>query len=475
MIDHATTPPEAAANRKLGTGLKQRHVTMISLGGIIGAGLFVGSSAAISTIGPATPVTYALAGLLVLLVMRMIGELAVSHPGVGSFTDFVRIGLGDLGGFVSGWLYAYFWLIVVAIEAIAGAAILQRWIPGPMWVIALALTVIMVGINCFSVKSYGEAEFWFASIKVAAIIAFIALGASYMFGWGRHDLSIGTNLMGDGGFAPFGIAAIVAGIPTVIFAICGAEIATIAAAESDEPAKSVAAMTKSVIVRVMLFYVLSMSVIVCIVPWRSIVPGESPFVAAMDVMNIPGAADILTIVVAVAVLSCMNSGIFVCSRVVFRLAEKHDAPHAMCVTTSKGVPRRAIIASGLVAYAAVGLSVVSPNGVFLFLVNASGAVMLLVYGLVAAAQLRLRLGYTKEEQDALPLKMWLFPGLTIFTIVAILAILVAMGLDAALRPQLVATLVATAALFVVYLARRTTDHRQSKSDSTTHPEEEEVR
>lgn len=453
-IDSPSTPKAKPENRDLGTGLRQRHVTMISLGGIIGAGLFVGSSAAISTIGPAAPLSYALAGLIVLLVMRMIGELAVNNPHVGAFTEYVRIGLGHLGGFLAGWLYAYFWLIVVAIEAVAGAGILQRWIPAPMWLIALALTVVLVGVNCIGVKSYGEAEYWFASIKVAAIIVFLAVGGSYAFGWGRGDISIVDNLVGDGGYLPFGWVAIFAGIPTVIFAICGAEIATIAAAESSEPARSVAAMTRSVIVRVMLFYVLSLAVIVCIVPWRTVVPGESPFVAAMDAMNIPGAGDILTVIVAVAVLSCMNSGIFVCSRVLYRLAGNHDAPYSLSVTTAQGVPRRAVLASAFVAYVAVAVSVISPTGVFVFLVNASGAVMLFVYLLVAGAQLRLRLKYSKAEQDAMPLKMWLFPWLTIATIVAIVAILVAMGTDAALAPQLWSTVVFTVVLIGAFAVNR---------------------
>src|ERR1700754_1877301 len=214
----------------LQSGLKRRHVTMISLGGVIGAGLFVGSGAVINTTGPAAVLSYLAAGTLVMLVMRMLGEMAVAHPSSGSFADYAGEELGPWARFRVGWLYWDFWVIVLAVEAAAGAAIVQEWLPGvPIWVTSLVLMVALTATNLFSVRAYGEFEFWFASIKVAAIVAFIVIAIGYVVtGGGVHQLTA------HGGFTPKGGSAILSGVVIVIFAFVGAEIATVAAAESNE-------------------------------------------------------------------------------------------------------------------------------------------------------------------------------------------------------------------------------------------------
>jgi AAT family amino acid transporter/GABA permease len=451
---------------KLGSTLRQRHVTMIALGGIIGAGLFVGSSATLATVGPAACVSYLVAGIVVLMVMRMLGEMALAVPGVGSFTEYARIGLGNWAGFTSGWLYWYFWVIVVAVEAVAGAAILQRWIPAPVWVIGLVLLSVMTVINLLSVKSYGEFEFWFASIKVAAIIGFLAIGAGYLLGFG-HAGSAVAHLTGNRGFLPFGAMSVFAAVPTVIFAVGGAEIATIAAAESDDPAKSVAAMTRSVILRVITFYVGSLFLIACIVPWGSIVTGHSPFVAALETMRIPYAADIMNAIVLVAVLSALNSGLYVSSRILFRLAERGDAPKSLLELTPNKVPRLAVVLSSVVGYVAIVAAIVSPQGVFLFLVNASGAVMLFVYLATALAQIRIRRRIQREAPERLTLKMWLFPWLSYAVVIAIVGVLAAMGADHELRPQLMASLASLAAASAAYFFAAKHHHRHEESESAT--------
>src|SRR5262245_40547578 len=178
----ATPADTQGAATGLSRSLRSRHVTMISIGGIIGAGLFVGSSAGIAAIGPAVVVSYALAGVLVLMVMRMLAEMATATPGLGSFTEYVRLGLGDWAGFVSGWLYWYFWVVVVAIEAIAGAGILHLWIDLPVWQIVLIIMLLLTGVNLLSSRSYGEFEFWFSSVKVGAIVAFILIAGAYALG-----------------------------------------------------------------------------------------------------------------------------------------------------------------------------------------------------------------------------------------------------------------------------------------------------
>jgi len=253
---------------ELSRSLQPRHITMISIGGMIGAGLFVSSSAAIAATGPAIVLSYLITGTLVLLVMRMLGEMAVALPAVRSFTEFARAGLGPWAGFVAGWLYWYFWMIVVPVEAIAGANILHAWLGLPSWLLGLLLMGIMTAVNLMSARSYGEFEFWFASIKVAAILVFIALAAAYACGFTSPTGPTLRNLSAYDGFMPKGWVAVLAGAVTVYFSLTGAEITTIAAAESKEPARAVAKMSSSVIVRILTFYVGSVLLILSRLPDR---------------------------------------------------------------------------------------------------------------------------------------------------------------------------------------------------------------
>jgi len=330
-------------------------MTMISLGGIIGAGLFVGSGAVIAETGPATVISYVLAGALIVVMMRMLGEMAVANPTVGSFVEYCRSALGGWAGFSVGWLYWYFWAIVLAIEATAGAVIIQgSWLPGvPQWLTCLILMAILTATNLFSVRSYGEFEFWFASLKVVAIVVFIVIGLGFLVGIGHADSPGLHNLTAHGGFAPHGVAQVLAGVVIVIFAFIGAEIVTIAAGESEEPEQAVARATRQVVARVSTFYIAAVFLVLCIVPWTSVKSGTSPFTAALDTIGIPGAADIMNVVIVVAVLSCLNSGIYVASRMLFSLARRGDAPKALLETNSKGVPVKAILLSVAIGFLSV--------------------------------------------------------------------------------------------------------------------------
>ena len=439
----------------LSRSLRSRHVAMISIGGIIGAGLFVGSSAAIAVIGPAVICSYALAGLLIFLSMRMLGELALANPEVGFFTDHARKVLGNGWGFVGGWLYWYFWIIVVAVEALAGAIILHdQWVALPVWAIGLILLTCLTVVNLLSARSYGEFEFWFSSIKVAAIIAFILVTAGHVFGLASGRGADFSNLVRFGGFAPFGAISVLAGVATVIFSLTGAEIATVAAAESKEPARAIASMTTTLTLRVLLFYVVSMFLILCTVSWNSIKPGTSPFVAALTQIGIPGAALIMNVVVLTAVLSCLNSGLYVTSRVLFALAAQGDAPQALVALSGRRVPARSILTGSAFGYAALIASVVSPTGVFSFLVNASGAAMLVLYLMIGAAQIRHRSMMTQPQCEAFPVKMWLFPWLSYATQVGILAVLIAMAFVPGLASQLYTTLIFVLFLLLAWFALR---------------------
>jgi GABA permease len=428
---------------------------MIAIGGIIGAGLFVGSSTSIATVGPAVIITYGISGLVILMIMRMLSEMAIASPGIGSFTEYVRLGLGHGAGFIAGWLYWYFWVVVVPVEAIAGAVIIKQWLPQfEVWQVGTVLLALMTGVNLLSTRSYGEVEFWLSSLKVAAIIVFIVLAAAWAFGFTAPSGSTFVNLTAHGGFAPAGYAAVLAGVTSVIFSVVGAEISTIAAAESDEPAKTIAKAATSVAIRILLFYILSIGLIVSILPWNTIVPGQSPFTATLVLMRIPAAATLMSIVVLVAVLSCLNSSLYVTSRVLFVLAAKGDAPQWLVALTGRKVPARSILVGTLFGYFALAASVLYEKSVFSFLVNSSGATMLIIYLMVCAAQIRQRRILEAVAPERLTLRMWWFPYASLLTAGAMLAVLIAMCFKDDLRVQLITSLAVAALVWLAYMILR---------------------
>jgi GABA permease len=421
-------PAISAESNTLSRSLRPRHVTMITIGGIIGAGLFVGSSAAIAAAGPAILVTYALTGFLVLLIMRMLGEMAVGMPHIRSFTEFARVGLGNWAGFSVGWLYWYFWVIVIPVEAIAGATIIEAWVPLPAWQIGLGLMAVMTAVNLLSARAYGEFEFWFASIKVTAIIAFILVAAAHAFGFRSPTGPAFSYLLADGGFAPHGALASLAAVTTVIFSMVGAEIVTIAAVESTEPARAVARMTSSVVGRILVFYIGSILMVLCVVPWNLVVPGQSPFTLALDTMHIPYASTIMAWIILTAVLSCLNSAFYVCSRVLFVLAAHGDAPRWLVKTNRRHVPARSVLLASVAGFAGVIAAILSPSMVFAFLLNASGALVVFIYLAIAVSQVRVRRQGELAGRPPSALPMWLFPWLSYFAIAGMLAVLVAMAM-----------------------------------------------
>ena len=440
-------------------GLKRRHMTMISLGGIIGAGLFVGTGPILNAAGPATILTYLLTGTLLILVMRMLGEMAVAQPSVGSFSDYGRLALGNWAGFAIGWLYWYFWAIVVGFEATVAADILGQYVTAiPPWAIALSLLFLLTATNLYSVGSYGEFEFWFAGIKVVAIILFILLGALFIIGLWPGGGSPGlSNLYADGGFFPNGPLAMFSGVATVIFAFVGAEIVTIAAAESSEPGRNVVRATNAVIYRVLLFYVVSVFVVAAIVPWNTGFTEDvvkSPFTLAFGEMGIPYAPLIMNLVVLTAVLSVLNSSLYTTSRMLFALTRHNDAPGFLTNTTRRGVPIWAILAGTIFAYVSVAIYYLFPAEVFSWLINASGAIALFVYLLICVSQLVLRRRMERDNPESLEIRMWLFPWLTYLSIFGILAVLIAMFFIDGLRVQIVASLISLGVILLAYSLRR---------------------
>ncbi|WP_144660343.1 amino acid permease [Paenarthrobacter nicotinovorans] len=442
------------ADQQLSKSLKPRHLSMIAIAGVIGAGLFVGSGAAIQQAGPGILLAYLAAGLVVILVMRMLGEMAAANPETGSFSTYADKALGRWAGFSIGWLYAWFWIIVLGIEATAGAAIMHRWVPGvDQWVWALVLMVLLTLTNLGSVKSYGEFEFWFASIKVAAIVIFLLAGIVAILGLMPGVSAPGVaNLLDQGGFMPNGPGAVLAGILVVVFSFFGAEIATIAAGESENPVDAVKKAVKSTVWRILIFYIGSIAIVVTLLPWNDASVAKSPYVAVIELYGIPGAGTIMDIVVLTSVLSCLNSGLYTASRMLFSLSQRGDAPRSWMKISKRGVPAAAVLASTVVGFITVGLNYIAPDTVFLFLVNTSGAIALFVWLVIATSQLilRKRMGAAAKDME---LKMWFFPYLTWIAIGAIVALVIGMVIIESTRESLFLSLALAAVVVAIGVFR----------------------
>ncbi|MFF4695510.1 amino acid permease [Streptomyces chattanoogensis] len=441
-------PPEG-----LQAGLKNRHLSMIAIGGVIGAGLFVGSGAGIAAAGPGILISYALTGLLVVLVMRMLGEMAAASPTSGSFSAYADRALGRWAGFTIGWLYWFFWSVVLAVEATAAATILTGWVPAvPQWAWALLVMIVLTGTNLVSVGSFGEFEFWFAGIKVVAIVVFIVVGALAVFGLPPGDHAVGlSNLTGQGGFLPHGPGAILSGMLLVVFSFMGSEIVTLAASESPNPVQAVRKAVSSVIWRIALFYLGSIAVIVTLLPWNDPAVRKSPYVAVLESLDIPYAGTVMDVVVLTAVLSCLNSGLYTASRMAFSLGERGDAPKSFATVNKGGVPAVATWASVAFGFIATIFSYTSKDTVFQFLLNSSGAVALFVWLVICFSQLRMRRDIERNMPERLTVRMWLYPWLTYATIGLIVFVVGYMFYDPDGREQMVLSVVAAVVVLAVGL------------------------
>ncbi|MEU6841338.1 amino acid permease [Streptomyces sp. NPDC046716] len=430
---HDDVTPEPLAG-----GLKQRHLTMLGLGGVIGAGLFVGSGAGIQVAGPGIVLSYLIAGAIAMCVMRMLGEMSAAMPASGSFSVHAERALGRWAGFSAGWLYWFLLVVVLAVEATGAAQIANGWVPGvPQWAWVLLFMLVFTAANLAAVKNFGEFEFWFATLKVVAIVAFLVLGTLAIFGLLPDTDPVGlTHLTGDGGFLPHGWQGVVSGVLAVVFAFGGLEVVTIAAAESDDPVRSVARAVRSAVFRILFFYVGSMLVIVTVLPWTAQKAGISPYVTVLDSIGIPSAGQIMNIVVFVALLSALNANLYGSSRMIFSLAERAEAPKSLLKVGGGGVPRRAVLASVAFGFVSVLLNLEWPDTVFLYMLNSVGAVLLFVWALIALSQLRLRRRIEREAPERLVLRMWAFPWLTWAALVAMAAVFVLMLTDDTARPQL---------------------------------------
>ncbi|MGW2232197.1 amino acid permease [Streptomyces formicae] len=465
MPSSTSTPPKPplTPEPQLAKGLKQRHLSMIALGGVIGAGLFVGSGAGIAAAGPSIVLAYTASGLLVMLVMRMLGEMSAAHPASGSFSVHAERAIGPWAGFTSGWSFWFMLCMGVGLEGIGAAHIMTGWLPGtPEWAWVALFMAVFCGANLAAVKNFGEFEFWFAALKVGAIVLFLVIGGLAIAGVLPGTDAPGTaNLVGHGGFLPNGTEGLIIGLLASVLAYGGLETVTIAAAESDDPVRGVAGAVRTAMWRIAVFYIGSMLVIVALVPWddKEIVE-KGPYVAALDQLGIPGAGQIMNVVVLIALLSAMNANIYGSSRMACSLVSRGQGPAALGRTVS-GVPRRSVIASSAFGFLCVLLSYWRPDDIFQWLLNMIGAVILVVWTFTAVSQLILRRRTEQEEPGKLAVRMWAYPYLTWVALAGMAAVFVLMALEPTTRGQLAWTSGLTLALVIAgYVRQRTARGRR---------------
>jgi L-asparagine transporter-like permease len=443
-------PATTTTTKGLHPGLTRRQISMMGLGGAIGAGLFVGSGQAISIAGPAVLISYLVAGGIVVLVMAMLAEMVAARPSSGAFSSYAQKAMGRSAGSAVGWLYWIQLVVVIAAEATGAAGIVAGWVPGiPAWLWVLIFVVALTAVNLFGVRNYGTFEFWFAAIKVGAIILFLVVGVCAIFGIIPGVPASGiANLVDHGGFAPHGLTGVAAALLIVVFAFGGTEVVAIAAAESDDPARNIRRIVREVLVRILIFYVGSIFVIVAVLPWNDPEVQAGPFSAVLNTLRIPGVGLVMDLIVVIALLSAMNANIYGASRMAYSLGERGLAPLVATRTSLKGVPYVAVLASVSFGFVTVGLNWAFPDVVLPALLNVVGSTILVIWTATAISQIILRRRADKAG-DSMPMRMWGFPWLSWLCLVLLIVVFALAMTGEAARVQLLLTLGLTAALLIV--------------------------
>lgn len=372
-------------------GLKNRHIQMIALGGAIGTGLFYGSAETIQLAGPAITLSYLIGGLVIFFIMRMLGEMSVDEPVSGSFSHYAYKYWGEFPGFLSGWNYWFNYIVVSMAELTAVGIYINYWFPNiPHWASALVFLVIITLANLVSVKAYGEFEFWFAIIKVVAILGMILFGVFLIFSGINGQATGFSNLWAHGGFMPNGLKGLILSLVVVMFSFGGIELIGITAGEADNPKKSIPKAINQVIWRILIFYVGALSVMMIIYPWNKVGLDGSPFVQIFSKMGIPAAATILNIVVLTAALSVYNSGIYSNGRMLYSLATQGNAPKLFGKLNKNGIPVAGVLASSALTLVAVILNYLIPGKVFMYLISVAIIAAIINWTMIIVTNLKFR-------------------------------------------------------------------------------------
>lgn len=437
-------------------GLKNRHIQLIAIGGAIGTGLFLGSGKSIHFAGPSILFAYMITGTICFFIMRSLGELLLSNLNYHSFVDFVQDYLGDMAAFITGWTYWFCWISIAMADLTAVGLYTQYWLPGvPQWVPGLIALIILLIMNLATVKLFGELEFWFALIKVIAILALIVIGLVMIFkGFSTSSgVSSFTNLWSHGGLFPNGMHGFILSFQMVVFAFVGIELVGLTAGETENPEKVIPKAINNIPVRVLLFYIGALLVIMSIYPWDVINPSESPFVQVFVAVGIVGAASIINFVVLTSAASACNSAVFSTSRMVYSLAKDHNAPESMAKLTQRKVPRNALFFSAIVILIGVTLNYIMPEGVFTLITSISTVCFIYIWGITVICHMKYR--KTRPElAKTNKFKLPLYP-FTNYLILAFLAfVLVVLALAQDTRVSLFVTPVWFILLIVIYKVRK---------------------
>ncbi|MFU9137309.1 aromatic amino acid transporter AroP [Erwinia tasmaniensis] len=382
---------EQQQGETLKRGLKNRHIQLIALGGAVGTGLFLGIADTIRMAGPSVLLGYAIGGFIAFMIMRQLGEMVVEEPVAGSFSHFAYKYWGNFAGFASGWNYWILYVLVAMAELTAVGKYIQYWWPEiPTWISALVFFFIINAINLTNVKVYGEMEFWFSIIKVAAVISMIVFGAWLLFGGHAGPDASVSNLWDRGGFFPNGITGMVMAMAVIMFSFGGLELVGITAAEADDPEKSIPKATNQVLFRILIFYIGSLTVLLSLYPWTKVIGGASPFVMIFHDLGDSLVANALNVVILTAALSVYNSCVYCNSRMLFGLAQQGNGPKALMKLDGRGVPFVAIGVSAAATAICVLINYLMPGEAFGLLMALVVSALVINWAMISLAHLKFR-------------------------------------------------------------------------------------
>ena len=385
-------------SNELQRGLTNRHVQMIALGGAIGTGLFLGSGGSIHFAGPSIILGYLITGLICFWMMRAMGEMMMTNVHYHSFVDLIHKYWGHRAGFVIGWAYWASWIAIAMAELTAIGVYIKLWLPDlPQWVPGLITIAILLCINLITVKAFGEVEFWFALIKIVAIIALILIGIGLMIFRYHTSAGIATpaNLVSHGGFFPTGWSGVLKSLPMVVFAFAGVEMVGMTAAETQDPEEVIPRAINNIPVRILIFYIGSLAVIMSIFPWNLLNANSSPFVMVFKDIGISGAADIINFVVITAAASSCNSALYTTGRMLAELTYKSPNPKVRIIShiSRFQVPTFAIVISALLITLFAALNYLVPGSVFTLISSVATTSFLFIWGAIVITHLKFRKKY----------------------------------------------------------------------------------
>lgn len=445
--------------RTLQRGLKNRHVQLIAIGGAIGTGLFLGSGHSIALAGPSILFAYMITGTICFLMMRALGELLLSNTNYHTFVEFIQEYMGDKIAFITGWTYWFCWVSVAMADITAVGMYVQFWLPHiPLWVPSAVVLVLLVLMNLFTVRLFGELEFWFALIKVAAIVALILVGLYFIIQ--GHPTTNGvaafSNIWSHGGWFPKGISGFIQSFQMVVFAFACIEMVGLTAGETKDPHKVLPKAINSIPLRIILFYTCSLAVIMSIFPWDVVNPNKSPFVEVFMTVGVVGAASLVNFVVLTSAASAGNSGIFSTSRMLYALAKKSHAPEFLESLTRKHVPANALLLSALIIGLVIALQYVLPEAIFVLISSIATFCFLYIWSVLVICHMR----YRKRRPDLAAVsvyKMPLFPILNYLVLAFFAFVIVTLALNLTTRVALFVTPFWFILLLLIYHLRTVND------------------